>query len=120
MRVYIIFACAAALVLSSGPAASYTYTVRGVGVSSCGAWSKERARHQSVMTDIYMAWVMGHLSRAAALHSGDILAAVDVDAVEGWLDNYCDMNPLENLVDAAEKLEAELVAKTRQRPPQRK
>jgi hypothetical protein len=118
VRVSVVFACTAALLFFASPAASYT--VRGAGVSSCGAWSKERVRGQSVIKGTYLAWVMGYLSRAAGQHQGDILAFVDPDAVEGWLDNYCDKNPLDNIVDAAEKLEAELVGKTRPRPPQRK
>jgi hypothetical protein len=80
---------------------------------------KKRVGRRSVMTDIYSAWVMGYLSRAAAERPGDILVVVDADAVEGWLDNYCSKNPLDPIVEAAEKLESELVTRTRPRPSKR-
>jgi hypothetical protein len=41
----------------------------------------------------------------------DIAKGADNDGIEGWMDNYCSQNPLENIASAAENLVRTLVVR---------
>jgi hypothetical protein len=92
-------------------AAGQVKFVIGAGNVSCGAWTQSP-------NDTRMAWALGYLSRAAFEHPGDILEQPDVEALRGWISNYCAANPLDTLLTALRQLEFELVARdaNRRRP----
>jgi hypothetical protein len=51
------------------------------------------------------------LSALPSLMRIDIAKGADNDGIEGWMDNYCSQNPLENIASAAENLVRTLVVR---------
>jgi len=79
---------------------------RGIGTSSCGAWTADRRYPDSAPAVTDEQWILGFLSGVGYLGSGlsrniDPLATVDAEAVWAWIDNYCHANPLAHITDAA-------------------
>lgn len=55
----------------------------------------------------YQSWIQGYITAAAAFHRGHI-QAIDGDALVVWVNEYCQKHPLQNIVDAANRLYIEL------------
>jgi hypothetical protein len=93
-------AFAARLQASDQPIRSHSVVYgSGVGVS-CGTWWAER--RDVVLHADATQWVLGFLSGVSA--SGPVLKQSDHNAIELWIDNYCQANPLDKLATAAAKL----------------
>ena len=76
--------------------------------TSCGKWTAER-KNQSSYAKALEYWTGGFLSGSNfSRPSGDFLSGVDRDAINGWLDNYCQRNPLVPFQDAVGALANEL------------
>jgi hypothetical protein len=92
------------------------FIVWGAGNDSCGTFVQERARN-SVRFSTEINWVAGSVTRGNGEFSAtmarkgieaDILKDLDHGALETWLANYCQKNPLKNLSAAAAALEGAL------------
>ena len=99
-------ACAAIIIVLAPQIASAQTTF---GDYDCGQWFSANRRTSA------QAWVMGYLSgmnQAYAGTSKEILHKVNsADQLILWIDNYCKVNPLKNVSDAAIALHAELARK---------
>ena len=83
----------------------------GAGFNSCGTWLTYRRADDPTDSFIQSQWVNGYLTGAQdqgeeSLNESD----VDVEGRNGWIDNYCEANPLDNLVLAARALYFELLS----------
>lgn len=76
------------------------YTVYGQGTATCGTWIKER--EQGGYKDMEY-WILGYIT-AAGFYGTNELKNSDVNAFSVWIDNYCQNNPLDQLVDGAQAL----------------
>ncbi len=79
------------------------YAVYGHGTGSCGEWTESRNQDR---LSYHAVWIKGWIS-AAGYYEGE-LANSDSPALDAWMDNYCKANPLDGIVDGAEKLVEEL------------
>ncbi len=70
----------------------------GTGNQSCGYWTETRkGRDQAANLDLY-SYAGGFLSSYnLAFDKKDILAGTDMDGLMGWMDNYCQANPLNKI-----------------------
>jgi len=95
---------------------SGTYAVRGSGTVSCGTWTQEHRERSGAYYE-QAGWLAGYISavNAYAYPGKDIAEGVDVDGIEGWVDNYCSAHPLDSLATAARALVVEL--RTRHKTP---
>ena len=119
-----LIALVAASVMFSGHAEAKRF-LSGLGVSSCGTWTKIRPYHddsgQAVvsfyarMTEATEQWVLGFLSGANVFTDYDILKETDWNAVMSWMDDYCKANPLAEVHEAATELRKALEAKAAKR-----
>jgi hypothetical protein len=121
----------AILMMSAMPAGSGY--VLDIGGNSCGKWIEARRVHGSLTEGLHTSWIYGYLSAAAALLGGEAKSAVflgkntktliekadilnpkfiDANAINAWMDNYCNAHPLETIVGALSVLLAELKVKT--------
>jgi hypothetical protein len=73
-----------------------TITVRGVGTESCGTWVKNPDLRRGNME-----WVLGFVSAMNYAHWKDVprqsaeidlLNAIDANAIEVWMTNFCAQN----------------------------
>src|SRR5262249_60363407 len=83
-------------------------TVMGAGASSCGAWTQSRQSH---LDGVPVSWVLGYLS-GINVYGGttaDLLKGLDRNAIESWIDNYCQTHPLDHIGVAVDLLLAELL-----------
>ncbi|WP_425998823.1 hypothetical protein [Caulobacter sp. DWR1-3-2b1] len=87
-------------------------SIIGHGTMSCGKYTSERKDSNSLFPMTAMIWVSGYLSRAAYVRKGNMLKTVEYEALQGWMDNYCAANPLENVATAASTLEVELAERS--------
>jgi hypothetical protein len=80
------------------------FRVVGVGTSSCGTWTVHRRALTSPEWFTDSAWVAGFLSGIGFVGEGgdDPLHGLDANAVDAWIDNYCQANPLDDIETAAE------------------
>jgi hypothetical protein len=95
MRFFLLLMALTAGLITGRPAEGYSLI--GLGVSSCGAWTAAR-RNQRAFG--YEQWVLGFLSGtgfAQGQFGNDPLNNTDADGVWGWLDIYCLGHPLDNL-----------------------
>ncbi|TVP09287.1 hypothetical protein [Shewanella sp. KCT] len=76
------------------------YTVYGQGTATCGTWIKERK--QDGYKDMEY-WILGYIS-AAGFYETDKLKKSDVHSFSVWIDNYCQKNPLAQIIDGAQAL----------------
>ena len=80
------------------------YLAIGRGNGSCGAWTTTRRAQQA---QGYEQWILGFLSGVGwqGAQSGiNPLNGLDANGVWAWLDNYCQVHPLDPLVEAAAAL----------------
>ena len=78
------------------------------GARSCGKWIAGQADGQSASNE---AWLVGFMSGLAFQSNQDLLKGTDNESITLWVNNFCQKNPLENLVTAAETLANELAKK---------
>jgi hypothetical protein len=79
--------------------------ILGSGAASCGTWNADRQRNQT-LSQQSQAWVLGFLT-AYNLYkpsTGNVSIPTDTRKLMIWIDNYCDANPLKDIVDAAKAL----------------
>jgi hypothetical protein len=84
---------------AAGEAASENVLLIGDGTSSCGAWTENRsdpARH-----GFQLAWVLGFISGNNYENPQSQASFRDKDAVAAYIDNYCSLNPLHIIANAA-------------------
>jgi hypothetical protein len=114
--------------------------VTALGGSSCGKWIANRnddIRAQvewkskteiKEMVPLFISqqnraldrrWVMGFTSGAAAAMGVDLLASVDAESVVLWVDNYCELHPIDGVPLAAAMLVIELEKKAKKAPTKR-
>jgi opacity protein-like surface antigen len=97
----------AVLVCLTGPAsaadANGNYTLLGAGTASCGSWTETRRTNGYFQ---HSGWVQGYLTAYNAMLPGvvDLTEGIDVAGIMGWMDNYCNKNPLNNMDDTAAAL----------------
>jgi len=84
--------------MSSNP--SVGYNLRGPG-GSCGTWTVDR-RSNEELAMLDLCWVLGFLTSIGYNGLGDPLNGVDAEGVGGWVDNYCQAHPIDEIVDAAQ------------------
>jgi hypothetical protein len=86
----------------------------GIGNDSCGQWTQTR-REVGYRWQAYMSWVQGFLTAYNVFTEGthDVTRGVDSDGLAGWIDNYCQQHPLDNLAAAAQQLTTELISRGR-------
>ena len=78
------------------------------GSRSCGVWIDDRKKDG--WPDISDGnWLAGYLSGLASYSDKDFLKNTDLASVKNWVDNYCKNNPLDSVMDAANKLATELI-----------
>ena len=87
------------------------YVIYGVGSFSCGKWSQVQnasppiREDADIMIALHM-WLSGFVSGAG--WSGMKMPKSDHNAFEGFIDKYCQENPLDDVSDAAAALVLEL------------
>jgi hypothetical protein len=76
-------------------------------VDSCGAWTRYRAENSAQALE---GWVLGFISGANAFRPGssDLAPGTTADGLLGWIDQYCQKNPLDSVTTAGFKLVGEL------------
>lgn len=81
---------------------------------TCGGWLRIReVPYNAIEKASALNWVLGYLSRASFGTNEDILKSASPSGISAWLDSYCEAHPLDSLVTAAFKLEADLRARVR-------
>jgi len=84
----------------------------GAGTFSCGQWVEEREAASRTGYFINAQWVNGYLTgRQDGSFSLTEQQVSDVAARSVWLDNYCQANPLDELLAAARGLWHELASR---------
>ncbi len=89
-----------------------------LGTTSCGQWvqaSKGRSNVAVADRNAYRYWVSGYLSGSAVQSNSDVLEGLDEPSIATWMDNYCSKQPLDKLIDGADRLFEELKARQRKR-----
>jgi hypothetical protein len=86
--------------------------VLGAGSQSCGQWVEERGT-DSYAELVHTSWVTGYLT---GYQDGGPVSLTDQQtsdnaARSAWLDNYCQANPLDNLLAATRGLWDELASR---------
>jgi hypothetical protein len=87
------------------------YLVFGHGSASCSAWTEEatnkaRTGSPSMLHELRMAWLLGFMTGVGA--AGFDLKDMDTPAMEGFINNYCQQNPLVTISVAAHQLALEM------------
>jgi len=87
----------------AGADGSFSFSIRGPGAISCGAYV--RARENGNATAYEQFW-LGYATayNESAPKTYDILGGVDPDGSFLWLENYCREKPLELFFDAIQAL----------------
>lgn len=80
--------------------------ITAIGNISCGSWTKNKSS-----TSPHEAWLFGYLSGIAWGKRNDFLKETDAESIILWVDNYCKINPLKKVGDAAGILVEELTKK---------
>lgn len=108
MRVLVLAQC----LLFAGPLAAeaQTFGLVGGGMDSCGQWVSSSNNGMHV---VYMSWVLGYLSaysmmKAVRTGQDTRLSQSDLQALDLWMTNYCNANPLKSINDGAYALAVEL------------
>lgn len=111
-----VSACLLAAVIACAPVAQAQKITRvyvySYGNASCGDWIAER-KAPAADADVGLAWVLGYLT---GIEEGRESRRIqfrhpDADAIAAWVDNYCQANPLDNLFQAAAKLNHDLMVR---------
>lgn len=80
----------------------------GPTAPSCGEWVAHREKSDTLaLGNAY--WLQGFLFGLALGSGKDFLTGTDNSAFNGWLDKYCQSNPLKDLSSGASALAAELI-----------
>ena len=89
------------------PTVGSAYNVYGTGgtPSSCGTWVKSKGDLDT--RNFQMSWVLGFISGAS--YVGPKLKKTNSAAVEVFMDNYCQKNPLKSIESGAAELHYALV-----------
>lgn len=96
------------LFLILSPMVSYAGAmVYGAGNKTCGSYVKASKMEKMIFKN----WFFGFASASSASLDKDVLSGRDPDAIELWLDNYCNNNPLDTFFTASLKLLTELSRK---------
>ena len=81
----------------------------GEGTGSCGDWLADRRSASRTPESYQTAWVDGYLTGVQDGSEGLTQNQTrDSDGRSAWIDNYCQANPLDNLLRAAWALYVEL------------
>jgi len=92
--------------LSTASHADYDYMIYGYPDTSCGTWTTERDKDSSEGWQLE-SWILGWISGAG--WAGDTeLKNTDSQALIQWINNYCQENPLDELIDGVKALTVEL------------
>jgi hypothetical protein len=77
------------------------------GSPSCGEWVAHREKSDTLaLGNAY--WLQGFVAGLAAGSGKDFLTGMDSSAFNGWMDKYCQANPLRDLASGAVALATEL------------
>ena len=93
-----------ALVLNS-EGAQAQITIRGA--VGCGKWVEDESKHKNLSgINFSRSWILGFLSGAASATNKDFWGRPNIDLLDNdsvflWIDNYCRVNPLKAVDDAA-------------------
>jgi hypothetical protein len=100
-----ILACLVAAIGLAPAGNARAYQAIGPGVASCGTWTADRRMPHSSIAHIDESWVLGFLSALGwrAENGDDPLRGLDSNAVAGWIDNYCQAHPLDDIATATIK-----------------
>jgi hypothetical protein len=90
-------------------AAAPQYKTWGVGLHSCGDWTRAHSYPISIEEVTEEAWLGGFMSAMDEAGPGPRNPQVDFFAMVGWVSNYCQANPLDDLATAASALRVELM-----------
>ncbi len=84
------------------PVSARAFQMIGPGGASCGTWTADQ-RNNVGMYQIDKSWVLGFFSGIGytGVDGMDPMRGLDANAVAAWIDNYCQIHPLEKIVDAA-------------------
>ena len=103
---------------SVAPPSAGLHAVYGLGLRSCGEWSRDR-RADGWESAVKVSWLGGYLSglSSALQVTGHqpLLHGTDMGGAIMWLDNHCAANPLDSISTAAEKLATELLVRAQSR-----
>jgi hypothetical protein len=99
----------AGLMTGSAEDALARYTAIGAGLDSCGTWTSDRRSPWSADAMQEEQWVLGFLTaigytgntNPGAEGNQNPLKGMDANGVWAWIDNYCRVNPIERIEDAA-------------------
>ncbi len=79
-------------------AQTYSVTVLGDGLASCGTWTNDRKQN---LSDGDEEWVEGFITSeeldVTRQFKENVTINTDTGGIFGWLDNYCQANPTVNL-----------------------
>jgi hypothetical protein len=93
------------MVLCVGVAhADVPYEIYGAGTESCGTYVTEPHGSGAKLLDVQ--WVLGYISPIGLWQSleNHKLADTDANAMEVWVNNYCQAHPLDTLQGAVDAL----------------
>lgn len=76
-------------------------TIYGVGARSCGYWAE--SRQLSIVHGDITSWIEGYVSSYADW-SNKSLKKVEYQAFDLYIDNYCQQNSLNSILDASRSL----------------
>jgi hypothetical protein len=89
------------IVLSGGLPASSQSVISANPPWSCGRWTQERSQPLSRERAQQEYWIIGYVSGFNVARNEwaqsfvDLLEGIDAAGVYGWIDNYCQSNPIE-------------------------
>jgi hypothetical protein len=83
------------------------YDVKGAGASSCGTWTLDHAQGDvSAAANVDDEWVLGFVVGQELLYADtthkNYTISTDYNGIIGWIGNYCQQNPVKEIVDAAQ------------------
>ena len=84
----------------------------GEGNQSCATWLKER-QSNSVHARLQETWLLGYITGHSwgDKSKPDFLFEANIDVMVAWVDEYCRLNPQNDLVNAADELVGVLLKK---------
>jgi hypothetical protein len=95
------------LMNGAADAAEGKYSIIGVGTGSCGTWTAARRDRRALL---YEQWILGFLSGEGAASavladgSDNPLNGMDAEGVWAWIDTYCQVHPLDQILRGGQKL----------------
>ena len=103
MKTFVVFAMWIAISVTGARAAE----IIGHGTYSCGEWISDHQRQNAdALADD--AWVAGYLSAFNVYYDNDPTALNDYGGRTAWMNDYCRSHPLDQIIDATNKLILEL------------